>query len=329
MSQAAVLHKEIGNSLRRVVENTERESKLIQAIIDASGSSIVIIDETRSIVFANRAWRQFATRTGVLSGESGIGKVYPDLSSGVVSACPKDTTELKEGIRKIINAEEIEFEMRYRCTAVAGPTWISIHAASFARSEYDRGRLILISHDDVSAAELTSAEVRKDELRFRRLLETTNIVPWERSSDDTRFTYVGEQALALLRFSIDQWKQSWFWASRIHPDDRNRVIAQYSNLSPLVDHFRSEYRMIAEDGQVIWIEDRVDIDRDWGRRPTMHGFMTDISERKAAEAALADLSRRLIDAQEEERKRIARELHDELNQRVALISIEHEQAAQV
>jgi PAS domain S-box-containing protein len=159
-------------------------------------------------------------------------------------------------------------------------------------------------------------------------LETTNIVPWERSSGDSRFTYVGEQALDLLGFSIEQWKQEDFWVSRIHADDRSRAVAQYSNISPFTDHFKCEYRMITEDGRVIWIEDLVDVVREWGRRPTMHGFMTNISERKHAEAALADLTRRLIDAQEEERKRIARELHDDLNQRVALISIELEQVAQ-
>jgi len=219
--------------------------------------------------------------------------------------------------------------MRYRCTAVAGPTWISIHASSFARSEYHTGRLILISHDDVSASELVSAEVKKDELRLRRLLETTNIVPWERSAGDSGFTYVGEQGLDLLGFSIDQWKQADFWASRIHADDRSRIVALYSNISPFTDHFKCEYRMITEDGRVIWIEDLVDVVREWGRRPTMHGFMTNISERKKAESLMTDLSSRLINAQEEERKRIARELHDDLNQRVALISIELEQVAQM
>jgi PAS domain S-box-containing protein len=329
MGQAALYKQEIGNSLRRVVENTERDSKLVQGIIDASGSSIVIIDETRSIVFANRAWRQFATRTGVLSGENGLGKTYPELSSGIASACPRDTAALKEGIRQIIDGEEIEFEMRYRCTAVADPTWISIHASSFARSSQHGGRLIFINHDDVSSAELVSAEIRKDELRFRQLLATTNIVPWERRSDETRFTYVGEQALDLLGFSIEQWKQPNFWVNHIHADDRDRIVAQYTNVCPFTDHFKCEYRMLTEDGRVIWIEDLVDIDREWGRRPTMHGFMTNITDRKHAEAALADVTRRLIDAQEEERKRIARELHDDINQRVALISIELEQAAQM
>ena len=328
MSEIALYQNEIGNSLRRVVENTERESKLVQSIIDASGSSIVIIDEKRSIVFVNRAWRQFANRTGSLNGEYGLGKTYPEISCGIVSTGPKDAVALRDGIKQVIRGEEIEFEMRYRCTAVAGPMWIAIHASAFLRSSQQGGRLIMIAHDDISLNELASADSRKDEQRFRRLLETTNIVPWERAAGDSRFAYVGEQITDLFGFSTEQWKQDDFWTSRIHTDDVERVTAEYSNLSPLADHFRSEYRMIAKDGRVIWIEDHVDVVQEWAKRPTMHGFMTDISERKHAESITKDLSRRLINAQEEERKRIARELHDDLNQRVALISIELEQVAQ-
>jgi len=48
----------------------------------------------------------------------------------------------------------------------------------------------------------------------------------------------------------------------------------------------------------------------------------DITQRKQAEAALASVSRRLIEAQEQERTRIARELHDDIGQRLSLLSIE-------
>ena len=54
------------------------------------------------------------------------------------------------------------------------------------------------------------------------------------------------------------------------------------------------------------------------------GSCIDITERKMAEEALASLSGRLIDAQEEERKRIAREIHDDYNQRLALLAIDLE-----
>jgi len=50
----------------------------------------------------------------------------------------------------------------------------------------------------------------------------------------------------------------------------------------------------------------------------------DITERKLAEAALANLSRKLIEAQEQERTRIARDLHDDFGQRLALLTIELE-----
>jgi PAS domain S-box-containing protein len=47
----------------------------------------------------------------------------------------------------------------------------------------------------------------------------------------------------------------------------------------------------------------------------------DITNRKSAEAALAGVSRRLIEAQEQERSRIARELHDDIGQRLAILAI--------
>jgi PAS domain S-box-containing protein len=54
----------------------------------------------------------------------------------------------------------------------------------------------------------------------------------------------------------------------------------------------------------------------------------DITERKQAEEALASVSRRLIAAQEQERTRIARELHDDICQRLALLAIELERLQQ-
>ena len=52
---------------------------------------------------------------------------------------------------------------------------------------------------------------------------------------------------------------------------------------------------------------------------------SDITHARRTEEILCDLSGRLITAQEEERSRVARELHDDLNQRMALLSVELEQ----
>src|SRR5271157_3100943 len=54
----------------------------------------------------------------------------------------------------------------------------------------------------------------------------------------------------------------------------------------------------------------------------LRGTVQDITQRKEAEAALASVNRRLIEAQERERTRIGRELHDDIGQRLALVAIE-------
>jgi len=54
-------------------------------------------------------------------------------------------------------------------------------------------------------------------------------------------------------------------------------------------------------------------------------FAEDITRRKQMEEALSDMSRKLIESQEQERARIGRELHDDINQRLAMLSLELEQ----
>src|SRR6185437_10454121 len=60
-------------------------------------------------------------------------------------------------------------------------------------------------------------------------------------------------------------------------------------------------------------------------KPCALSVIADVTERKRAEEALASLSGRLIEAQDEERKRIAREIHDDYNQRIAMLAIDLEQ----
>ena len=111
------------------------------------------------------------------------------------------------------------------------------------------------------------------------------------------------------------------FVARVHPEDRE-AYATPTGLSPEDPTYQTSYRVLRPDGSVIWLEanGRVFFNGQ-GRTLRIIGLVADVTERKLAEEALSSVSRRLIEAQEQERARIARELHDDLSQRMALLSI--------
>ena len=114
--------------------------------------------------------------------------------------------------------------------------------------------------------------------------------------------------------------------AKIHPDDRERVAAAVTGLTPESPDLQITYRVIRPDGTVIWVEgtSRAYFD-DNGSRLRSVGMVADITPRKLAEEALSSVSRRLIEAQETERARIARDLHDDIGQGLALLTVTLEQ----
>ena len=110
--------------------------------------------------------------------------------------------------------------------------------------------------------------------------------------------------------------------ARIHLDDRTRVLAALSALTPERPQLLVSYRLVRPDGSVMWVErsSRSYFD-DAGNLVRIVGMVADITPRKQAEDVLSSVSRRLLEAQEAERARIARDLHDDIGQRLALLSL--------
>jgi len=109
----------------------------------------------------------------------------------------------------------------------------------------------------------------------------------------------------------------------IHSDDRARVMELIEYALKTGQPTRGEWRVVWHDGSVHWIAGRWQVLPDESGAPLrIVGVNFDITERKQAEDALRAMSGKLVEAQEQERARIARELHDDVNQRMALLAIE-------
>src|SRR5262249_3069356 len=146
---------------------------------------------------------------------------------------------------------------------------------------------------------------------------TTNVVV--RSPEHVKILGLTEP----LRFTQQQF------VDKIHPDDRPKFFAAIARLTPEDPTGEVIYRALASDGSLVWLKSngRAFFDAE-GNLLRVIGMVADVTDHKLAEAALADLSGRLIEAQEEESKRIAREIHDDYNQRLAMLAIDLERLAE-
>jgi signal transduction histidine kinase len=112
----------------------------------------------------------------------------------------------------------------------------------------------------------------------------------------------------------------------IHPEDRELVWKAVADARQSRKPYIAEFRVVRADGTTRWITARGKFYYAPNGDPErMLGMAVDITDRKLAEAALANVSGRLIEAQEQERTRIGRELHDDIGQRLALLAIQLQQ----
>ena len=168
--------------------------------------------------------------------------------------------------------------------------------------------------------EKAEAVLRESEERFRLVANTAPVLIWM-SGGDKHCTYFNKPWLDFTGRSFEAELGNG-WTEGVHPEDLKGCVETYAQSFDRKKIFRIEYRLRRYDGEYRWISDigvpRFNPD---GSFAGYIGSAIDVTERKQAEEALAGMSRRLIEAHEEERTWIARELHDDINQRLALLSI--------
>ena len=166
----------------------------------------------------------------------------------------------------------------------------------------------------------TEAELRESEERFRLVANAAPVMIWMSGPDRLR-NYFNHTWLEFTGRSLEQECGNG-WADGVHKEDVERCLDVYRGPFDRRESFQTEYRLRRHDGEYRWLFDlgvpRFNTD---GSFAGYIGSCLDVTDRRLAEAALSTVNRRLIEAHEEERTWIARELHDDINQRLALSAV--------
>lgn len=166
------------------------------------------------------------------------------------------------------------------------------------------------------------SDLQSSEQRFRQLAESIKEVFWMTDPEKNEMIYISpvyEQIWGRTCQSLYDSPRSFLEA--VHPEDRERVL-QATLTKQTSGGYDEEYRIVRPDGSIRWIRDRAFPIRDKdGKVYRIAGIAEDITERKQVEVALRQLSTELLRSQDQERRRIARELHDATGQKLAVAAM--------
>jgi len=214
----------------------------------------------------------------------------------------------------VLNRELTVWEL-YKWYIIGGISLILLEALLIGGLFWQLTRRKEVERDLVAAFE----EAQEREQRFRLVANTAPVMIWMAGTDKL-CTYFNQRWLNFSGRSLDQ-EMGHGWTEGIHPEDVALCMQIYEQSFDRREPFTMQYRLRRYDGEYRWILDtgvpRFNNDNSFAG---YIGSCIDITERKQAEEVLSSVSRRLIDAQE--RTRIARELHDDINQRIAMLGVE-------
>jgi PAS domain S-box-containing protein len=310
---AALAHVVADEALRR---SEEKYRRLHETRIDA----FVQVDMAGRIVEFNDAYRQML---GYKSEEL-LALSYQQITPAKWHVIEADIIERQVLARGHSDVYEKEYQRKDGIVFPVELRTILIRDAGGAPS----GMWAIIR--DITDRKRAEQDLRDSESWLTSAIEVAAIGLYRQvGPSDNRSTFLDARARALLGIPQDQeYRTHQYWIEHVHPDDLPHV-AEVSRTFEKGSASRAvvEYRYVRNNNDIVWIRHAAEAaERDAkGRATVVIGILQDVTEQKLAEEALRNLSRRLIAAQEEERSRLARELHDGICQTLALLSINLDQ----
>jgi PAS domain S-box-containing protein len=314
---------------RKRAEETLRESQqLLRLVLATLPVGVSVTDRKGDIVLANAASKRIWGGDPIVSSSSRWteckGGYWHDSGRKVDPAEWASVRALSEGETALDELIDIE--------TFDGKSKTMRNSAAPIRNADGQIVGAVIVNEDVTERVRAEDAVRKNEKQLRDVIDTIPVIAFTDMPDGSNeFTNRSWQDYTGL--SVKD-AAGWGWESTVHPEDVARFHEEWCAAVSAVTPFDNAARYRGADGQYRWFLVRALPLRDErGNLLRWYGVLMDIEDRVRAEQALREsaarlqhLSRRLLTVQEQERRHLSRELHDEFGQLLGAITF-HLQAA--
>ncbi|MEW5799510.1 MAG: PAS domain S-box protein [Bacteroidota bacterium] len=175
---------------------------------------------------------------------------------------------------------------------------------------------------DITARKVAERRLLESEHQLSTAQQIAHIGSWEWDITANTVHWSDElyRIYGLLPGQVETTYESYI--ERVHPEDQPIVRRNVERALQERKPFRSEYRIVHPDGTVRTVEGRGEaVLDDKNRIIKLRGTCQDITEHKLADEAVRSLAKRVVEAQENERRRIARDLHDNICQRLSAVKL--------
>jgi len=294
----------------------EDELRTYKQAVEGLEEMIVVVDRDYRYLLANRTFLRMRNQTR----EQVVGRFARDvLNQGVFDAT------IKHRLDECFRGAVVRFEMKYTYPEIGERDVAISYFPIEGVDGIDRAACIF---SDITERKRAEARQRETEERFRLMADSAPTMIWMVGSDGEPI-YFNKSYRDFTGRSLEDELQSG-WATITHPDDlkRCRRIARDAFVSKRP--FSKECRLRRHDGEYRWVLD-MGVPRFLpdGAFAGFIGSCVDVTDQKLAQETLSHINRRLITAQEDERAWIARELHDDIHQRVGLLAMHLERMRQI
>jgi len=292
---------------------------LLRSLFDNCPSATAVLDESGIILHTNEAW-SLAGQKGFFGPQYEIGASYVDLCEGERGESKPDALALANGIHRVINRKQENFILTYTTSEQS----FTVHVTGLRLP--GSAINILVSHQCFESVKLPLPAFLPEKNPFSEAFHFVQQPMSLTTVAHGRYIEVNESFLTLLGYQRNSVightsLELGIWAS---PDEREQFISQLKangRIENIETHLRDK-----SGRPHVWLSSAQIIQSETADCVLVASI--DITERKRVEREIREVSGRLIRVQEEERSRIARELHDDINQKLVLLSIELEQLSE-